>query len=194
MNPHASRTALFVAMVVCGCRHEAEGASGTPVAVVTPGTDDAGTPPTPDDGVDAAAPDAAAPPSDASSAEAEAPKVTPADMSAAPAYPASALYATFSSASARAKLIACYLPGKKRDPKLRGKVILKFTINTDGSAKPVANEGSNLPDDAVIDCVIKAVKTMRFQKPLEGTVTIVYPFIFRSSGDETLILPDVGKK
>jgi len=122
------------------------------------------------------------------------PAVTPPDMSAAPAYPASALYETFSSDAARAKLIACYLPGKQRDPKLRGKVIVKFTINSDGTAKPVANEGSNLTDDAVIACVVRAIKTLHFQKPIEGSVTVVYPLIFRPTGDETLILPNAGKK
>jgi outer membrane biosynthesis protein TonB len=115
-------------------------------------------------------------------------------MSAAPAYPASALYETFSNTSARAKLIACYTPGKQRDPKLRGKVIVKFTINADGMAKPVENNGSNLTDDAVIACVVRTIKTLHFQKPLEGSVTVVYPFIFRPTGDETLILPDAGKK
>jgi outer membrane biosynthesis protein TonB len=116
------------------------------------------------------------------------------DMSAAPTYPASALYDAFSGATAKAKLIACYLPGKARDPKLRGKVIVKFTINSNGSVKPAASEGSTLQDDDVIACVIRTVKTMHFTKPLEGSVTVIYPLIFRSSGDETLILPDAGKK
>jgi hypothetical protein len=122
------------------------------------------------------------------------PAIAPADMSAAPAYPASALYETFSSANARAKLIACYMPGKQKDPKLRGKVIVKFTIQSDGNAAPVADEGSNLTDEAVIACVVRTVKTLHFQKPVEGSVTVVYPLIFHSSGDDVLVLPNAGKK
>jgi hypothetical protein len=122
------------------------------------------------------------------------PAVTPPDMSAAPAYPASALYEAFASAGARAKLIACYMPGKQRDPKLRGKVIVKFTIQSDGHASPAADEGSNLTDEAVIACVVRTVKTLHFQKPVEGSVTVVYPLIFHSSGDEVLVLPNAGKK
>jgi hypothetical protein len=81
---------------------------------------------------------------------------------------------------------------KKKDPKLRGKVIVKFTINPDGGAKPAANEGSTLEDDDVVACVVRTIKTIRFMKPIEGTATVVYPFIFRPTGDESLILPDAG--
>jgi hypothetical protein len=86
------------------------------------------------------------------------------------------------------------LPGKKKDPKLRGKVIVKFTIHSDGAAKPVANEGSTLEDDDVIACVIRTIKTIRFTKPIEGSATVIYPLIFRPTGDETLLLPDTGSK
>jgi outer membrane biosynthesis protein TonB len=179
----------FVGLVpLAACQHENEAATTGPV-VAAP----APTVPSPEGSAATPPPDAATP-DDASTPSASPPVVTAPDMSAAPTYPASALYETFSASSARAKLIACYLPGKQRDPKLRGKVIVKFTINADGSAKPVANEGSNLTDDAVINCVVRTIKTLHFQKPVEGSVTVVYPFIFRPTGDETLILPDAGKK
>jgi hypothetical protein len=112
-------------------------------------------------------------------------------MTSAPAYPPSALHDTFS--KAEAKLIACYLPGKKRDPKLRGKVVVKLTINGDGSAHQVANENSTLQDPDVIACVIRTVRTLRFTKPVEGSVTVIYPFIFRPTGEDPLILPDEDK-
>jgi outer membrane biosynthesis protein TonB len=179
-------------VVAAGCRHEEGGV--TAVASPSVGGGPPGvTPPT--GGTEAGAETTGTPQNDASPPTADAPPaVTPPDMSAAPAYPASALYQTFSSATSRKKLIACYLPGKERDPKLRGKVIVKFTVNGDGSAKPVANEGSNLTDDDVIACVVRTIKTFHFPKPVEGSVTVVYPLIFRPTGDETLILPDAGKK
>jgi outer membrane biosynthesis protein TonB len=173
------------------CKHEPDAASTTPGAAATP-------PPTDGTMNDAAAgsvlsgdtTDAATSTADlgdaASAAEAAAPVSAP-DLSAPPGYPAASLKDTF--AKNADKLKACYLPGKKRDPKLRGKVIVKFSIGTSGRVGFAQNEGSNLQDDAVIACVVKAVKSLRFTKPLEGSVTVVYPFIFRP-GDETLILPE----
>jgi hypothetical protein len=192
-----ARWLLLALVLTLGCHHEGDQVAQGPSAPV------ASTVASEPDGASATAPPPAlieagattTPTSTEAGAPADTPSpVSPPDMSAAPAYPASALYETFSSASARTKLVACYTPGKQRDPKLRGKVIVKFTINGDGSAKPVANEGSTLTDDAVIACVVRTLKTFRFQKPVEGSVTVVYPFIFRPTGDETLILPDVGKK
>jgi outer membrane biosynthesis protein TonB len=187
----AAAVVLVGLVVAAGCHHEEGG-----ITTVAPPSASGGPPaPPPVEGTEAGTLPTATPQSDASAPTADTPPaVTPPDMSAAPAYPATALYQTFSSADARKKLIACYLPGKQRDPKLRGKVIVKFTINSDGSAKPVANEGSNLTDDDVIACVVRTIKTLHFQKPVEGSVTVVYPLIFRPTGDETLILPDAGKK
>jgi hypothetical protein len=72
--------------------------------------------------------------------------------------------------------------------------MVKFTVNSDGMAKPVANEGSTLPDDGVVSCVVRVVRSLRFRKPIEGSATVVYPFIFRPTGGEALILPDVEGK
>jgi hypothetical protein len=177
--------AVLAFLLVASCHHEGDVAPPVPAPVIGDldatalGTSEASAAASVTDDASATssgAPDASPPPA-----------VSPPDMSSAPAYPASALYDTFS--NAKQKLIACYLPGKKNDPKLRGKVIVKFTINSDGHAKPVTNEGSTLQDDAVIACVIRTLKTLSFTKPVEGSVTVTYPFIFRSTGDETLILP-----
>jgi TonB family protein len=180
----------FLVVLLAGCHQEGEVTPATPA----PGSSSTGE----DGGAVVTADSSASPPApsvssvDAAAEAAAAPTPTPPDMSAAPAYPPSALYDAFS--KAKPKLIACYLPGKARDPKLRGKVIVKFTVNSNGTVKPAANEGSTLQDDDVIASVVRTIQSMHFTKPLEGSVTVVYPFIFRPTGDETLILPDVGKK
>jgi hypothetical protein len=187
------RISLFTALglsagALLGCPHS-DGNGTTPASVAPPiaaAADDASVADTGTASVDARAPDAATETPDAAP-----PAASPPDMTSAPAYPPSALYDAFS--KAEAKLIACYLPGKKRDPTLRGKVIVKLTINADGNARPVANEKSNLEDPEVIACVIRTVKTLHFTKPVEGSVTVVYPFIFRPTGDSMLTLPDAGK-
>ncbi len=103
-----------------------------------------------------------------------------------PTYPAASLREVFE--KNEPKLRACFEPGRKRDPKLRGHVNIKFSIHHDGKAGAVQDQGSNLPDPQVIACVVKLVKTLRFAKP-EGDVTVVYPFIFHSS-EPFVILPD----
>jgi hypothetical protein len=193
------RLSIFTALglsawALAGCHHsEGEGTTLANSPVARPPEDaspgEAGAAP-----VDAPPPPpgtAAVETPDASSPDASTPIPIAADMSAAPAYPPSALYDTFS--KAEPKLIGCYMAGKKRDPRLRGRVTVKLTINADGSARPVTDENSNLADSEVIACVLRTVKTLRFTKPVEGTVTVIYPFIFRPTGDATLILPDAGK-
>src|ERR1019366_6516787 len=101
MRHRCSRFALTLGLVA-GCQHGNEAAPEVPVVVAPTASvpsiegPDAGATSTPTAAVDATAPDTPA-------------AVTPPDMSGAPAYPASALYETFSSDAARAKLIACYL-------------------------------------------------------------------------------------
>jgi outer membrane biosynthesis protein TonB len=188
MRRVSGRTFLLAfSFLLTACHPEAEQRPTSPPVIEAPIALDSGSAPLPEAEPASTAVDAAPAP------EAP-PKVTAPDMSAAPAYPPSALYEAFSASATRKKLIGCYLPGKARDPKLRGKVIVKFTIHSDGTAKEVTSEGSNLQADDVIACVVRTVKTIRFTKPVEGTVTVVYPLIFRPTGDETLILPDAGKK
>ncbi len=184
----AARPFIAACLFALGCQHTGEPAPAQPIKVEAPSPPEGDAAP-----IEAATGSGAGPAApDGGASEAAAPAFTPPDMSAAPAYPASNLFDAFS--KARAKLIACYLPGKKRDPKLRGKVIVKFTINADGTAHPVEDQGSNLEDEAVIACVIRTIKALHFAKPVEGTVTVQYPFIFRPTGDETLILPTAGQK
>jgi hypothetical protein len=104
-----------------------------------------------------------------------------------PTYPADQLRVTFDKSFA--KLKACFEPGRKRDPRLRGRVIVKFTIGHDGKPSAVQDQGSNLEDPQVIACVVKTVKGLRFPKPEEGSVTVTYPFIFHPT-EPFLILPE----
>jgi hypothetical protein len=186
---------LFLAW---GCQHQVDAA--VPASPSASGVDGGSTEGPPETGVSAEANaptgttgTAATVAVDTPDASAEKrPEPTISELAEFQSYPPSALYKAFT--DAKQKLIACYLPGKKKDPKLRGKVSVKFTINPNGTAKPVANEGSTLQDDDVIACVVRTVKTIHFTKPIDGTATVVYPLIFRPTGDETLILPDAGSK
>jgi hypothetical protein len=69
----------------------------------------------------------------------------------------------------------CYAQGLRASTNLMGRVAIKFVIDTDGSVTSAADEGSELPDPKVIQCVVDAFKTLRFPKPEHGTVVVVYP-------------------
>ena len=72
---------------------------------------------------------------------------------------------------------ACYTIGLAEDPTLSGVVVVRFTINSDGSVSNVAVSQSNLGVPAVEECVVTAVRTWKFS-PGSGSETFEYPFTF----------------
>ncbi len=72
---------------------------------------------------------------------------------------------------------ACYTIGLAEDPTLSGVVVVRFTINPDGSVSNVGVSQSNLGVPAVEECVVTAVRTWKFS-PGSGTETFEYPFTF----------------
>jgi hypothetical protein len=72
----------------------------------------------------------------------------------------------------------CYEAGLARDPKLAGTVTVRFTINLSGLVEGAANDGSSLPDQAVVACIVGAFGKLAFEKPNGGIVTVVYPIVF----------------
>jgi TonB family protein len=81
----------------------------------------------------------------------------------------------------------CYDEGLKRKPKLRGKIVVLFTVENDGRVSDaVIKKGTTLADDDVKSCVLAAMKELTFP-PMGGdcdaakedcTVRITYPFTF----------------
>jgi hypothetical protein len=72
----------------------------------------------------------------------------------------------------------CYENGLRNDPNLQGRVGVRFVIGRDGSVASVMNGGSDLPDAAVVSCVIRAFSALSFPQPERGPVTISYPMVF----------------
>jgi len=71
----------------------------------------------------------------------------------------------------------CYEQGLKRDPALKGKVTIRFTISGTGkvtTARATLNELSS----QVGDCIANAFTRFRFPPPEGGEVTFEYPFLF----------------
>jgi len=74
----------------------------------------------------------------------------------------------------------CYENGLRTAPNLEGKIAIKFVIDGTGAVTSAVDGGSDLPDAAVIACVKRGFGNLSFPQPEgNGTVTVVYPIIFR---------------
>lgn len=74
---------------------------------------------------------------------------------------------------------ACYEDGLSRDPKLEGRVSVRFVIGQDGTVSSVTSNGSDLPDPKVVACVVRVFDRMTFPAPEGGIVSVSYPLMFR---------------
>jgi hypothetical protein len=77
---------------------------------------------------------------------------------------------------------ACYEAGLRKDPGLAGRVVVHFVIGRDGTVGAVSNGGSDLPDAAVIACILRGFSGLSFPQPEGGIVTVTYPIVFASDG------------
>jgi len=73
----------------------------------------------------------------------------------------------------------CYERGLATNPKLEGRVTVRFVIQPDGSVGGVANGGSDLPNDEVVKCVLEGFVGLRFPAPAGGIVTVQYPIMLQ---------------
>jgi hypothetical protein len=72
----------------------------------------------------------------------------------------------------------CYETGLRSNPTLQGRVEVRFVIGRDGAVSNVSNGGSDLPDGAVVQCVLRAYYGLSFPQPESGIVSVVYPIMF----------------
>ena len=73
----------------------------------------------------------------------------------------------------------CYNQGLARDPNLRGRVAVMFTIGPAGTVPSAAVSESTLKDRNVANCVAKSVRRWKFPKPQSGgSAMVTYPFTF----------------
>lgn len=72
----------------------------------------------------------------------------------------------------------CYEKGLEKNPALEGRVAVRFVIGRDGAVTSATNGGSDLPDDAVIACIVKSFNALSFPQPEGGIVTVNYPIMF----------------
>jgi hypothetical protein len=71
----------------------------------------------------------------------------------------------------------CYEAGLARDPKLAGRVGIRFVIARDGKVSSTRVADCTLPDCSVAQCVRDEFKSLTFPEPEGGIVTVVYPLM-----------------
>ncbi|MBJ93331.1 MAG: hypothetical protein CMP23_02525 [Rickettsiales bacterium] len=82
-----------------------------------------------------------------------------------------------------AKIRYCYQKELNKNPKLFGKVVVKFVIAKDGSVSTASTKSSTLRNPIVEKCINSRFMRMRFPAPKGGGIVIVsYPFVFNSQG------------
>jgi TonB family protein len=79
---------------------------------------------------------------------------------------------------ARSKLKACYAQGKKKDPGLEGRVVLRLQVDVRGKIKSRSISESTLPKP-VAECMLKVVRETPFpdvDKCWDATITLPVSF------------------
>ena len=77
---------------------------------------------------------------------------------------------------------SCYERELKKDPTLKGKIVMQFTIGEMGRVTSSKVASSTMPSPAVGRCILGRIRRWRFPKPTGGSVTVSYPFVFTASG------------
>ena len=79
----------------------------------------------------------------------------------------------------REEIKACYTNQLAQTPGLRGKVLIKFSIDADGKVSRSNTRSTSLRNEAVESCINEQVAKTTFPALKTGRVAIVqYPFVF----------------
>jgi hypothetical protein len=72
----------------------------------------------------------------------------------------------------------CYRDGVQRNSSLDGAVRLRFVVGVAGQVTTVEDQGSDLTDRQVVDCVAESFFALRFPEPARGDAHLVYRIHF----------------
>jgi hypothetical protein len=70
----------------------------------------------------------------------------------------------------------CYEDGRKRDPKLAGKIIINFAIDAEGVVGETSQgmQDGQIEEPGVVECLSQVIKTVRFAASPKGKTTRAY--------------------
>lgn len=106
--------------------------------------------------------------------------------------PTEKLDATYIQARVREDLLPiaqeCYETARETQPKLAGKLVMKFSIVGDPSVGGIVDEAaedpsSDIKDPDLLECMRESMLSLSFPPPEDGgKVDVTYPFVFSSDG------------
>jgi TonB family protein len=73
---------------------------------------------------------------------------------------------------------ACYESALKRNPSLKGRLTIRFTILETGGLADVTTTLDAVGTPEVASCIVNTMRTWRTQFRPSGPVTVEYPFVF----------------
>jgi Ca-activated chloride channel family protein len=71
----------------------------------------------------------------------------------------------------------CYESGLARNPRLGGRITMRFAIERDGTTSGVVVSDNELADCAAVECVRAVIAEISFPPPEGGTVIVQYPIM-----------------
>ncbi len=81
-----------------------------------------------------------------------------------------------------AKIRWCYEKELNKNPKLFGKIVVKFIISKTGKVSSSKVSRTTMGNQTVESCVARQIKKIRFPNPKGGGIVVVnYPFVFKNS-------------
>jgi outer membrane biosynthesis protein TonB len=84
---------------------------------------------------------------------------------------------------ARLKAIQnCYEKELKRNPSLKGKVMVRFSIQPSGRTRDIEIEENTMGNDAVASCIRTVIRGWVFPFKPDDEVPVAYPFVFTPAG------------
>ncbi|MFZ5470772.1 MAG: AgmX/PglI C-terminal domain-containing protein [Myxococcota bacterium] len=76
----------------------------------------------------------------------------------------------------------CYERELKRNPSLKGKVVVRFSITPAGRSADIEIEENSLGNDAVANCIRTVIRGWVFPFKPPSEVPVAYPFVFAPAG------------
>ncbi|MBW6504428.1 TonB family protein [bacterium] len=76
------------------------------------------------------------------------------------------------------ELEAVYADAIRRNPDLRGKLLVRFRIDPSGKVQSAEPADGSFPDAAFVNAVLGKVRRWTFEPPAGRTVEVLYPFVF----------------
>lgn len=76
----------------------------------------------------------------------------------------------------------CYEKELKRNPSLRGKIVVRFVITTQGRVSDVSIDQNTMGDDNVGACIVSLIRRWTFPVKPEDDAPVSFPFVFSPGG------------